>query len=113
MIPKRANDRVFSGFIYVVEDAWQLYGAELTTTGTAIQVPFIEKLVFKHNFKYDATEKLWVKRSQTIDFTFKMFGFGGDGRFTAVYDNYNFEPNFNRKALLTRSFLSLKAPTKR
>jgi hypothetical protein len=98
VIPKRANDRVFSGFIYVVEDAWQLYGAELTTTGTAIQVPFIEKLVFKHNFKYDATEKLWVKRSQTIDFTFKMFGFGGDGRFTAVYDNYNFEPNFNRKS---------------
>lgn len=98
VIPKRANDRVFSGFIYVVEDAWQLYGAELTTTGTAIQVPFIEKLVFKHNFKYDVTEKLWVKRSQTIDFRFKMFGFGGDGRFTAVYDNYNFNPDFDRKS---------------
>ena len=98
VIPKRTNDRVFSGFIYIVEDAWQLYGAELTTTGTAIQVPFIEKLVFKHNFKYDSNEKLWVKRSQTIDFGFKMFGFGGDGRFTAVYENYNFQPDFDRKS---------------
>ncbi|MGB3776486.1 MAG: DUF5686 family protein, partial [Leeuwenhoekiella sp.] len=92
--PKRENDRVFSGFIYIVEDIWQLYGAELTTTGKAIQVPFIEELIFKHNFKYDEGEKLWVKRSQTIDFSFKMFGFGGDARFTAVYDNYDFHPDF-------------------
>lgn len=27
-----------------------------------------------------------------------MFGFGGDGRFTAVYDNYNFQPDFDRKS---------------
>jgi len=98
VIPKRENDRVFSGFIYVVEDDWQLYGAELTTTGSAIQVPFIEKLIFKHNFIYNEAEELWVKRSQTIDFGFKMFGFGGDGRFTAVYDNYDFQPDFDKKS---------------
>lgn len=96
--PKRANDRVFSGVIYIVEDSWQLYGVELTTTGTAIQVPFVEELVFKQNFSFDETEDYWVKRSQTIDFSFGFMGFKGDGRFTAVYSNYDFNPAFESKS---------------
>ena len=95
--PKRPNDRVFSGTIYIVEDSWQLYGVELTTTGTAIQVPFVEELVFKQNFSYDENENYWVKRLQTIDFSFGFLGFKGDGRFTAVYSNYDFNPNFDPK----------------
>ncbi|MFD2828242.1 DUF5686 and carboxypeptidase regulatory-like domain-containing protein [Leeuwenhoekiella polynyae] len=96
--PKRKNDRIFEGIIYVVEDDWQLYGADLKTTGAAIQVPFVEELVFKHNFKYDAEKELWVKISQSIDFSFKLLGFGGNGRFTAVYSNYNFEPQFEKSS---------------
>lgn len=92
--PKRANDRVFTGEIYIVENSWQLYGAELSTNGAAIQVPFIEKLVFKQNFSYDDAEQYWVKRTQTIDFSFGMMGFNGDGKFTAVYSNYDFSPAF-------------------
>ncbi len=95
--PKRKQDRVWQGTIYIVEDDWQLYGAELTTTGTAIQVPFIKNLVFKQNFKYDPKEQFWVKISQTIDFSFGLFGLDGDGRFTAVYSNYNFNPEFESK----------------
>jgi hypothetical protein len=95
--PKRPNDRVFDGVIYIVEDSWQLYGVELSTTGTAIQVPFVEKLMFIQNFSYDENEDYWVKRTQTIDFSFGFMGFKGDGRFTAVYSNYDFNPNFDPK----------------
>ena len=105
--PKRANDRIFQGVIYIVEDDWQLYGVELTTTGAAIQVPFVESLIFKHNFKYDSQTDLWVKISQSIDFSFKLFGFGGNGRFTAVYSNYNFLPEFDRSTF-TNEVLSFK-----
>ncbi|HBT10624.1 MAG TPA: hypothetical protein DEB18_14690, partial [Leeuwenhoekiella sp.] len=93
--------------MYVLEDDWQLYGVELTTTGAAIQVPFVESLVFKHNFKYDSQTDLWVKISQSIDFSFKLFGFGGNGRFTAVYSNYNFSPEFDRSTF-TNEVLSFK-----
>ena len=93
--PKRENDRVFSGFIYVVDDLWQIYGVELTTTGKAIQVPPIEELVFRQNYKYSAENDLYIQISQSVDFSFKIFGFGGDGRFTAVYSNYNFDPGFD------------------
>lgn len=95
VLPKRPNDRVWSGYIYIVEDDWQLYGLELSTNGTAIQVPFINELVFKQNFTFDTTEKTWVKISQTIDFSFGFFGFNGNGRFIAVYSDYNFHPDFD------------------
>ncbi len=103
--PKRPKDRVFSGFIYIVEDSWQIYGTELKTTGQAIQVPPIEELTFTQNFKYSEENKFWIKISQAVDFSFSMFGIGGDGRFTAVYSNYNFEPQFEKRTF-TREVLS-------
>ena len=103
--PKRPKDRVFSGFIYIVEDSWQIFGTELKTTGQAIQVAPIEELTFTQNFKYSEENKFWIKISQAVDFSFSMFGIGGDGRFTAVYSNYNFEPQFEKRTF-TREVLS-------
>jgi hypothetical protein len=105
VIPKRPKDRVFSGFIYIVEDTWQIFGTELITTGQAIQVAPIEELTFTQNFKYSEENKFWIKISQAVDFSFSMFGIGGDGRFTAVYSNYNFEPQFEKRTF-TREVLS-------
>ncbi|TBW28460.1 DUF5686 and carboxypeptidase regulatory-like domain-containing protein [Gramella sp. KN1008] len=95
--PKRENDRVFSGYVYIVEDLWQIYGIELTTTGQAVQVPPIEKLIFRQNYKYSEESDLYIQISQSVDFSFKIFGFGGDGRFTAVYSNYDFNPEFDKR----------------
>ncbi len=94
--PKRKGDRIFSGYIYIVEDLWQIYGIELTTTGTAIQVPPIEEIVFLQNYKYSEENSLYIQISQSVDFSFKMFGFSGNGKFTAVYSDYNFKPDFNK-----------------
>ena len=96
--PKRPKDRIFSGYIYIVDNSWQIYGVELTTTGEAIQFSPIEKLTFTQNFKYSEKNDFWIKISQTVDFSFAMFGISGDGRFTAVYSNYNFTPAFNKKS---------------
>ena len=96
--PKRKGDRVFSGYIYIVEDLWQIYGVELTTTGIAIQVPPIEEIVFRQNYKYSEENDLYIQISQSVDFSFKIFGIGGNGRFTAVYSNYDFSPEFDRNS---------------
>ena len=105
--PKRTKDRVWEGYIYIVEDDWQLYGVEITTNGNAIQVPFIKELVFKQNFKYDPEYDFWVKISQTIDFGFGFLGLNGDGRFIAVYSNYDFKPEFTKKTF-TNEVLSFE-----
>ena len=97
VIPKRPKDRVFSGIIYILEDSWEIYGIELTTTGESTQITPIETLVFKQNFTYSEKDELWVKLSQTVEFTWKIFGIGGNGRFSAVYSDYDFNPQFTRE----------------
>ncbi|MDR6300302.1 DUF5686 and carboxypeptidase regulatory-like domain-containing protein [Mesonia maritima] len=94
VIPKREKDRVFSGLIYIVEDDWEIFGVDLTTTGSAIQVAPIEKITFQQNFTYSTKDELWVKLSQKVDFSWKIFGIKGSGRFTAVYSDYDFNPDF-------------------
>jgi len=96
--PKRPKDRIWEGVIYIVEDDWQLSGVNLSTSGQAIQVPMITKLDFKQNFKYDEENNAWIKISQTIDFGFAFFGVKGDGRFIAVYSNYDFNPVFEKES---------------
>jgi hypothetical protein len=106
--PKRSKDRVWYGYVYIVEDDWQLYGIEIATTGQAIQTPFISELVFKQNFKFDPDYNFWVKISQTIDFGFGFLGLNGEGRFIANYSNYNFNPQFDKKSF-TNEVLAFEA----
>ncbi|WP_148783126.1 DUF5686 and carboxypeptidase regulatory-like domain-containing protein [Aquimarina intermedia] len=103
--PKRKKDRVFSGYIYIIEDDWEIFGIDLTTTGEAVQIPPIENLIFKQNFTYSEKDKLWVRISQTLDFSFAFFGVSGNGRFTAVYSNYDFNPDFDKNHF-TKEILS-------
>lgn len=95
--PKRPNDRIFSGYIYIVHDSWQIYGIELTTTGEAMDVPPIEELVIKQNFNFSEEQEIWVPISQTVDFSFGIFGIKGNGRFIAAYSNYDFSPQFSEE----------------
>ena len=103
--PRRPNDKVFTGTIYIVEDEWQLYGVDLATSGETIQVPVVENLNFKQTFKYDTVQKQWIKVTQVIDFGFGFFGFNGDGRFIASYSKYDFSPDFD-KSSFTNEVLS-------
>ena len=107
VIPRRPKDRVWHGFIYIVEDDWQIYGVELSTTGAAIQIPFVEDLTVRQNYKFDPQNDFWVKISQTIDFGFGIFGMKGEGRFTAVYSNYDFNPEFTKRSF-TNEVLSFE-----
>ena len=103
--PRRPNDKVFTGTIYIVEDDWELYGVDLYADGKVIQVPVVGGVNFKQNFKYDTTQGHWVKISQVIDFSFGLLKFKGEGRFIASYSDYNFEPNFT-KSSFTNQVLS-------
>ncbi len=94
IIPKRKNDPVFNGSIYIVEDDWALYGADVSVTGAQVNIPVVDVLKLKQNYNYSDTNDAWVLISQTIDFKVNAFGFKLDGRFSAAFSNYNFTPNF-------------------
>ncbi|MDN3493990.1 DUF5686 and carboxypeptidase regulatory-like domain-containing protein [Winogradskyella bathintestinalis] len=102
VIPKRKNDPVFSGNIYIVEDQWSIYALELDITGVQARIPVVDIVTLKQSFSYSDTHNIWAKISQSIDFRFGMMGIKGDGRYTAVYSNYEFNTgltknDFNRE----------------
>ncbi len=97
VIPKRKNDPVFSGAIYIVEDQWSIYATELSVTGVQARIPVADLITLKQSFSYSEKEDIWAIISQSIDFRFGMFGIKGDGRFTAVYSNYEFNTGLTRK----------------
>ena len=96
VIPRRQNDPVFSGSIYIVEDQWALFGLELQVKGSQIQTPIADSITIKQNLTYDENEDHWVIRSQTIGFKFRFLGFNGDGSFVANYSNYTLNPMFEK-----------------
>ncbi len=107
VIPKRDNDRIFSGYLYIVEDDWSFYALDLVVTGKQAQIPAADSITLKQSFSYSKTDKLWALISQSIDFNYSIFGIKGDGRFTAVYSNYNYNPEFTKKSF-TKELLSFK-----
>ncbi|MBO3117378.1 carboxypeptidase-like regulatory domain-containing protein [Winogradskyella sp. DF17] len=102
VIPKRENDPVFSGIIYIVEDQWTIYALELDITGIQARIPPADLISLRQTFSYSEKDRIWALRSQSIDFKYALFGIKGDGRFTAVYSNYQINTNlsptdFNRE----------------
>lgn len=95
ILPKRENDRVFSGNIYVVEDSWALYGIDIKIRGTQVQILPAESIRIRQNLSFDKAAKQWLVRSQTIDFGYSLFGFNGDGSFVANYTNYDLNPKLS------------------
>ena len=97
VIPKRKNDPVFSGSIYIIENQWAIYALELDITGVQAQIPPADVITIKQNYSYSDNDALWALISQSIDFKYGIFGIKGDGRFTAVYSNYVFNPEIDKK----------------
>ncbi|MGM5471067.1 DUF5686 and carboxypeptidase regulatory-like domain-containing protein [Flavobacteriaceae bacterium LMO-SS05] len=97
VIPKRDKDPIFSGMIYIVENQWTIYALELDITGEQAQILPADVITLKQNFAYSESDAIWALISQRIDFKFGLFGIKGDGRFTAVYSQYEFNPDLDKK----------------
>lgn len=97
VISKRDKEPAFNGYIYIVEDTWQLYGVDLNIRGSQIQKDLLNVLAIKQNFGYNSKEQVWTKNIQTLDFDAGLFGVGFNGRFSYVYSNFKLNPEFEAK----------------
>lgn len=96
VIPKRPNDAVFRGHLYILEDSWEVFGVELHTTGKSIQVELVKDLNINQTFTYNDEDNFWVMISQNISFNWAFLGMSGGGDFVASYKNFDFSPNLNK-----------------
>ena len=95
--PKRPSEPVMEGYIYIVDDSWAIYAVDLNIKGDQMQDPTLDLLTLKQNFSYNSATKIWVKNTQSIDFTFGMLGINISGKFTYVFSNFEFDPPFTKK----------------
>jgi hypothetical protein len=92
--PKRAPDPVFGGYLYVVDDWYNLAGADLYVTGEAIKQPVLDTLRIRQQFVPVEQPDGWCLLGQLTSLRFSVLGFKVDGFFNGVFSNYNLQPGF-------------------
>ncbi|WP_136668740.1 DUF5686 and carboxypeptidase regulatory-like domain-containing protein [Flavobacterium sp. H122] len=107
VIPRRDTEPVVEGYIYVVEDSWAVYAVDVNIKGYRMQTPALDNLILKQSFSYNQNDRIWVKNTQSLDFTAGILGINLSGRFTYVYSNFEFEPAFDKKTF-TREVLAFE-----
>lgn len=94
ILPKRKEDPVYRGVIYIVENLWNIHSAELLLLKSSISQPALDSLYIRQAYVPVQQPDVWRLFSQNITFRAGVFGFKLGGTFTGVYSNYNLTPNF-------------------
>jgi hypothetical protein len=79
--PRSRGERVFEGYIYIIEDIWAIHSLDLTTSllGFSIGVKQIYQPV---------AENVWMPSTHTYTFGGKFFGFAGEYKYLASTREY-------------------------
>jgi hypothetical protein len=96
LLPKRSEDPVYRGHIYIVEDLWLIQSADLLLTAAATKQPGLDSLWLKQTHVPLADPDVWRLFSQSIRFTAGFLSIKLEGSFTGVYSNYDLAPEFPR-----------------
>lgn len=92
VIPKHKTDPCFNGIIYIQENTWRIHSVDLYLTKEQ-KINFVDTLQFKQ-LNSPVNDTTWMTTSLNMLFTFKIFGFKGDGYFNAVFSDYDLHPVF-------------------
>jgi hypothetical protein len=94
VIPKRAYDACFQGYIYILEDSWRIYGLDLFITKKQ-NINFVDTLRVNEQF-FPVSQKAWMPSSVKFEFTGGLFGFKLGGYFISIYKDYDLSPVFTK-----------------
>jgi len=94
VIPKRAYEPLFTGYIHITENDWHVQSIDLKLLREQ-QMQLLDTLTIQQ--QYIPVEKYWVIKQQVIYPSGKFFGFDFFGSFLQVYDQFNLNPNFKPK----------------
>jgi hypothetical protein len=102
VLPKRTEDPVYSGFVYILADLWVIQQAELGLSAGAIKQPGLDSMrIVQVNVPVQEPD-VWRTFSQHLEFTGGIFGFEIRGTFTGVFSEFQLDPDlpgsfFNRE----------------
>lgn len=91
VIPRRKNDPVFRGTIYIADESWRILGTNVYLTNEA-GINFVDTLNISQEF--NKVENTYMPHNMTFQFKGKALGFKFEGYFVSIYNNYKINPVF-------------------
>ncbi len=92
LLPKRKNDPVFDGYIYIEENTWRIHSVDALLVKSR-GIEFVDSLTL-HQVFARVENDIMMPFSQRFGFQFDVFKIRGSGYFNAIYSNYKIEPNY-------------------
>ena len=92
LLPKRDEDPVFYGFLYIVEDDWNIDRIDVFLKGSAMRVTAIDTLRIRQLYVPGPEAGMHLLLSQNYQFNGKVLFLKGAGEFAAVYSDYELDP---------------------
>lgn len=93
VLPKRAEDPVFAGYIYIVEDLWNIQSVDFSLTGKNIKQPILDTLYIKQVYVPVKEPDRWMPINQSLEFSFAIFGFDVGGYISTQFSEYSLDPD--------------------
>ncbi len=91
VIPRRENDPVFRGIIYIIDDSWRIYNTDVYLTKNA-GINFIDTLNISQQFT--KVKDVYMPTAINFQFAGNVLGFKIAGYYVGIYSNYNIDPKF-------------------
>lgn len=91
VIPRRENDPVFRGYIYIIDESWRIYNADVYLTEKS-GINFIDTLNI--NQQFTKVKDTYMPTNINFQFAGSVLGFKFAGYFVGVYSNYDLDPKF-------------------
>lgn len=93
--PKRKNDPVYTGIIYINDRLFNLHSLELFLTKNN-QINFFDTLKISQTF-VPLNDTLWMPLSKRFDIVFNLLKIKAEGYYLAFYRDYEVNPAFEKK----------------
>lgn len=81
VIPRSKGERVFDGYIYIIEDLWAIHSLDLKTSLLGFQIEAKQQYA-------PVAENVWMPLTHTYRFSGKFFGFAGEFKYLASTRDY-------------------------
>lgn len=94
VLPKRDKEPVVDGFIYIVDESWEIYAVDFRMPGYRTQQPVLDSLSLLQHYAWNATDRRWTKSLQQIGIQLSFFGIKAGGSYMQNFTNYRFVDQF-------------------
>jgi hypothetical protein len=92
VIPKRSDDPVFAGMIYILGDTYQFHSLDLITKGSNTKIELLDSFFIQQTFVPLGVHRPLLQ--QSLRFNFGILGLTFTGQFISITSEYKINPEF-------------------